>query len=221
MDMGNVSRWRPRDIFREYQNVPPQLNLVSLSAHWLVWLEYGKNGWTINARDRRTSHTHIVDSSKNKNGQSLVWGWPLLSLSGDEIAWSYPDCLAFCDSSTMAVVHSYIMVRRLPFGKPRLAVETDGRCAANWPSLWGNVLVWEQEGVCSGQSGSNVWMRRLWSGKPRMLTTNYGGSVPATNGRYVAYDQGKPHTDRFTEWQATVLLDLRTNVRITVGGGRA
>jgi hypothetical protein len=218
LDMANLSRWSPRDVYEEYQNVPPQIVTVGLSSRWVVWEVSTRTGWAIHALSRLGGRVITVDGSARSRKQE--GGWVQMSLYGSEIAWSYGVCEARCRSSKPEM-RFFIMIRTLPHGRVRVAAETSGQCDADWPSLWGNVLVWEEEGICSGQYGSNVWMRRLWSGKPRMLTTNYGGSVPVTNGRYVAYDQGKPHTNRFTEWQATMLLELRTGVVAKVGGGPA
>jgi hypothetical protein len=125
IETGDVYRWHIHHAFVERkQAVPFDLNLVSLSKRWLVWVEYGSKTWSIRARNRANGRTYLVDSSKGKRNQPLVfWRVPLLSLDGNAIAWSYPTCVAHC-TSVKAIVLSYIMVKQLPTGRPRIAVES-------------------------------------------------------------------------------------------------
>jgi hypothetical protein len=81
-----------------------------------------------------------------------------------------------------------------------------------FPSIWGNILVWHQEGNCRGRAGSDVMMRNLSSERNRQLTHNHISSEPVTNGKYVAWSQGG---SRFNSGPV-VLLNLSTGGPATV-----
>lgn len=187
-----------------------------LSARWIAWEDQGQGGsWAIWAVHRRNGHRLLVDSSKWSGPAPHPWMYPLLSLSGDMLAWSRVHCAKTCiqgigrESWT-----SSIQLRYLSTGASRTIGQSTAPCLQYWPSLAPNVLVWHEEGVCAGVAGSDVLLFDRSTHKIRHLTADHRASEPTTNGQYVAWKDAPGRFDGGT----IILLNLRTGQRAVASG---
>ena len=153
-----------------------------------------------------------MDSSKAEGSPQSVTDLPGPSLHGDTIAWNYGGCMHACKSD-FSGYRSAILTRHLPDGPVHTWRVTRGRCSSLWPSVWGQILVWHQEGVCQGHLGADVVLVNMETRTLRFLTHNHGSSEAVTNGRYVAWRQGKAGTTPYTQVARMTLLTLASGTR--------
>ncbi len=211
--LGDIRHWRPKLLFvRRTEVAPPKL-----SKHWLVWAQYDRRAWQIYARNLKTDRRYTVDSSKRAGPTVRVLDPPVISLSGDTLAWSYEDCTSACNGLWPRQA-SALVVRHLPSGPIQTIRRTHGRChAVRSPSIWSHLLVFQLDRYCTGgdrrRFDSDVYMTDLTTGKSRRVTSNHVSSEPVTNGKYVAWTQ-PPDWDRMRTDSSIMLLNLRTGTRI-------
>ena len=210
--IGDLRHWHPQPYadLRLYSLRVP----VAMSSHWLVWDDDypaagGHTAWAITALSRVTGRRTAIDGSYREGPYPDRPLFTVISLHGDELAWSYFVCRARCLRSGTGWA-SYVAWMELPAGRRHVVASTPSPCASMWPSIWGNVLAWHQEGSCKGVQGSDVMIRDLRTGRTRQLTRNHISNTPVTNGRYVAWSQGGSRFDQ----GPVILLDLRTGKRI-------
>lgn len=198
--------------------VPFRLTIIQtqLSAHWIAWEDQGQAGdWSIWAQNRQTGRRLQIDSSQVSGHVPHPWMFPLLSLSGETLAWSRVLCLQDCvTGNDEEHWTSSIQLLNLSTGAQQTVTQSPAPCLQYWPSLWSSILVWHQEGICSGVSGTDVFLFDRSTQRIRQLTTNHRGALAATNGRYVAW---KDAPNRFQSGK-TVLLNLATGKRTIVDG---
>ena len=191
---------------------------IHVSPTWLSWMDQSPRGdWSIRAMNRHTGRIYLVDSASRSGLPPHSLLFPMHWLSGDTVAWSRASCTKqpCIQGAGQENWTASIQLKRLPNGPITTVIATRAPCNETWPSLWGRVLVWQQEGVCNGHTGSDVLMFDRTTGRVRVLTTNHRGSEGTTNGRYVAW---KDAADRF--WNGVIMLmDLRTG-QITVSSHR-
>jgi hypothetical protein len=181
--------FRPRSVAASAQG--DLFNDTQLSAHWLTWMEYSPTRltWSIQARNRRTGRTYTVDSSQRGGAPSTPLELPLPSLSGDSIAWPRIVCARRQCGDAWA---SVIDLMRLPHGRRETVRTTRFPCLQTLPWLSDRILVWDQEGTCQGQVGSDVEMLRRGTGRVTGVTSNHASSFPTTNGWDIAWKQARP-----------------------------
>jgi hypothetical protein len=130
----------------------------------------------------------------------------MLSMSGDQVAWSYIVCHGAC-TKTGTGWSSRVSVDDLATSRSRVVVSTSAPClAADWVSIWGEKLAFQEEGTCPTHRESDIFIADLSSGRVRRVTDNRQSSDAVTNGRYVAFKHGG---NRFNDG-VIELLDLRT-----------
>jgi hypothetical protein len=206
MYMGVVSRWRPRQL--KGHIAAGEENFVSVSSDWMAWTEGGSvaSYWRVYVRSRETGRIRVIDGSNLEGPNPVLSAFPMLSLSGDRVAWSYVVCHGSC-ARTGRGWTTRISIENLRTGRSRVVASTSQAClAADWVSLWGNTLAFQEEGTCPTRRGSDIYAADLGSGRVRRLTRDGQSSDPATNGRYVAFKYGG---NRFNNG-VIELLDLRT-----------
>jgi hypothetical protein len=204
-------KWRPRPI---YTAPSRKINIaeIQISPRWIAWANnttVPSEPWTILALDRATGKLYTVDSSASEGLPPTEIAFPVISLYGSTLAWSYSHCTARCNSANPTIASS-VATRSLPAGKRHIITSTYGRCGSLWPSIWGRTVVWFQEGVCQGHHGNDVMMYDVATGRIRQLTHDHKSSMGVTNGRYVAW---KYPGDRFQVNVTFMLLDLKTGRR--------
>lgn len=92
LNVSRLAHWHVRQVVAESQSTPPQINYVSLSPGWLVWLAYsGLIGFRVYAKNRYDGRRYLIDTSQGKKTGGIV---PMLSLYGSNLAWSYARCCA-------------------------------------------------------------------------------------------------------------------------------
>lgn len=198
-----------------------QFNFIQLSAHWIVWIEYGEANfsWLLQAQNRQTGRRYLVDSSAREGYPPHPMAYPTLSLSGDTLAWTHVAC-----GGKRCLTHwtSSVSVRTLPTGADQIVSSVQYPCYQTLPWLSQAVVVWDDEGTCNGHDGTDVMMFERRANRVRAVTTNHVSSEATTNGRYVAWKQVKPsqqHQSRLTNGDI-VLLDLRSGTRRIVSNRR-
>jgi hypothetical protein len=201
--------WRPHRIYAAASGVYP--SQLQISARWIAWQNTTHAGgpWAILAMSLNSSRIFTVDSSSKEGLPPTEVAFPIISMYGDTLAWSYSRCASRCKSQK-PVIASSIATESLPHGRRHIITSTFGRCGSLWPSIWSRTVVWFQEGVCHGQEGNDVVMYDGTTGRTRQLTHDHQSSVAATNGRYVAW---KFPGTRFTINNSIMLLDLKTGRR--------
>lgn len=212
--IGGLRHWAPGAL-TETGPPEPMVGLVALSASWLVWVQYNGLNWSIQARDVKNGREYRVSSSAQVGPMAADLYFPIISLSGNRVAWSYVICSGSCTVASPRL-KSAVMVKTLPFGPSRTVSQASGRCLADWPSISGNTVVYQKEGRCWGKHGnkvgSDVYLDNLANGAGRRLTTNHGSSEPVTNGTDVAWKQGPPGATRWADGRI-VLLALKSGRR--------
>lgn len=212
--LGDIRNWKPRQLL-ETSLPETQIGLTAMSANWLTWVQFAGLGWSIYARSLHTGRQYLVDSSQRAGPMAADLYFPIVSVSGDEVAWSYVSCVDSCNGVRPRLT-SAVMVRQLPFGRLRTVRHSYGKCVADWPSLSGNLVVFQMEGHCWGKNrskvGSDVYAKDLASGRIWAVTADHGSSEPVTNGSYIAWKHGRPGSTRWTDG-TIMLLDRRTGKR--------
>lgn len=171
-----------------------QFNYIQLSANWIVWIEYssGSFSWSIRVQNRHTERRFLIDSSAHDGIPANPLLFPLLSLSGNALAWTRISCARSCAQRWTSSVH----LMELPAGKDQTIYSTQSPCQQTLPWLSARLLVWDEEGTCLGHVGTDVLRFDRLSGQVRSVTLNHRSSEPTTNGSWIAWKQVKHGQER-------------------------
>jgi hypothetical protein len=162
------------------------------------------------AGDLATHRVYLLDSSRTDGNSDAFYDHPQVSITGSTAVWSYVSCIK-CGTPRQQL-RSAVLAKSLPNSRIRVLARNRGRCQADWPNAWGNMVVFQREGPCFTRvGGSDVYLANLTTGRVRPLTTNHLASEPVTNGKLVAFKQGPGHkgSSRFSDG-AIMLMNLRT-----------
>jgi hypothetical protein len=209
--ISSTTRFRPRLVATGRLGFPGS---IQLSKNWLVWVDLTGGQverWNLWAMSRHSGRTYLIDSSNREGWAPYLSFGPQATLDGDRLAWVYSGCQPVACSYGWK---SEVVVMTLPTGSRHVLAQgrfVMGQGASpnpqqqvffSWPWMSHGVLVWERE----TPSGTDVLIYRYGREGISVLPSGHRGSLPTTNGRYVAW-KAAPH--RLIDG-AIVLFDLKT-----------
>jgi hypothetical protein len=178
-------------------------------------VQYSGVTWAVYAKSLRTGRVYLLDGWRREGAMAADLYFPIISLWGGRLAWSFVVCFKHCGSAQEDLTAA-VLTESLPAGRREIVRRTYGRCAADWPSVWGSLVVYQMEGYCWGRDdsrvGSDVIAEDLAAHKTWAVTTNHGSSEPVTNGRYIAWKEAAAGATRWKDG-AIMLLDRVTGKR--------